>query len=81
MKHISITKEQFDKINPKHICVPKWIGSDDIHVERGDEIIQCALNKTNSLNEALNDILEDVSGNSFEIIGFIDNELVIIKII
>lgn len=79
MKRIQMTKEQFNAMDPKKVCVPIWIGSDDIIVNRGDEMIQTA-HEIDNLSDALKDRLEDVSGNSFEIVGIVNDELVIIGV-
>lgn len=77
MKHVSFTKEEINALNPAHVAVAQFVGGDDVLVRTGVEIIKDSAPTTdNSLMSALDKCLEHVSGNSFEIVVFKDNQMV-----
>lgn len=81
MRTINLTAAEIDALDPKHLVVSQWIGSDDILTESGDEIKARAHEFTDAttMSAILGDTLNNVSGNSFDIIALINGELVKVR--
>ena len=72
MNSLILTKSQLNQLDPANLVVALWIGSNDILVEDGNEIMKDT--NINNLNDAIEEFLKEVSGNSFEIMVIRDNK-------
>lgn len=71
MKTRSISMKEFSKINPDKLIYVCWVGSDDVLVVDGNELIEMAQEDNDdvkTLAHAATCMTKDQSGNSFEFI-------------
>jgi hypothetical protein len=78
---VSLTSEQVNALNPKHVVLTQWVGGDDVLTRRLDEVMTDCADFNNgvpakTITEALDLTLADVGGNSFDVVALIDGELV-----
>lgn len=75
MKYISID-DAVKLASPQQFLLAQWVGSNDILTRTGDQcIIDCEFNsESTSLKDALRELVKDESGNSFDVIVFINGE-------
>ncbi len=78
---VSLTSEQVNALNPKHVILTQWVGGDYVLTRRLDEVmVECAdINENKpakTITEALDLVLYGESGNSFDVVALIDGELV-----
>lgn len=78
MEKIKLNFKEIDNLYPESILVAMWVGSDDVMVEAGDEMLERVRNDigmpNTTLGEALRWVLDDMSGNSFEVITIKDGK-------
>ena len=72
MEKIEFKFKDIDNLPPESLLVAMWVGSDDVMVETGDEILERVKEDAElpnaTLGEALHWVLSDMSGNSFEVV-------------
>ena len=81
MNQASLTSEQVNALNPKHVVLTQWVGKDDILTRSLDEVMaDCADfndgEPAKTITEALDLTLDGVSGNSFDVVALVDGEMV-----
>lgn len=81
MKSLFLKKQELDAIPLNHIILSIFAGGDDVLVLSGEELKNNSKDfmgdsPSDSLWDILTVYLQDTSGNSFELVAFINGELV-----
>ena len=79
MKTLKITASELNNVHPENLIYSCWVGSDDILVVDGHEVIEMAKDIEDksaeklTLAKAMEYVIQDSSGNSFEFVLVVCN--------